>query len=151
MYPPLSAKGFLAKWLSVKGVEGGGDPFNGQNPLSSFWKLPLVLPLFIIVLYLVFFSFLTWYHPPPRHQPDLIWSWQSASFSHSWLKMIHGCSCDHIKLVVCCCLTPARPRGDQTAAAIILYCCVTPGRGDRTICLNTMVAGKLWKEKTVEP
>ena len=27
-YPPLSAKGFLAKWFSVK------------NPLSSFWKRP---------------------------------------------------------------------------------------------------------------
>ena len=41
MYPPLSAKGFLAKWFSVKGV-GGGYPLNGQNPLSSFWQVPLV-------------------------------------------------------------------------------------------------------------
>ena len=39
--PPLSAKGFLEKWLSVKGVGGGGRyPLNGQNPLSSFWKVP---------------------------------------------------------------------------------------------------------------
>ena len=39
--PPLSAKGFLAKWFSVKGVGGGGDPLNEKNPLKRFWKLPL--------------------------------------------------------------------------------------------------------------
>ena len=36
--PPLSAKVFLGKWLSVKGVP---HPLNGQNPLSSFWQVPL--------------------------------------------------------------------------------------------------------------
>ena len=39
--PHLSAKGFLEKWFSVKGVGEGGYPLNGQNLLSSLWKLPL--------------------------------------------------------------------------------------------------------------
>ena len=38
--PPISAKGFLEKWFSVKGVGGGGDPLNGQNPLKRFWQVP---------------------------------------------------------------------------------------------------------------
>ena len=41
--PPLSAKGFLAKLLSVKGV---GYPLNGQNPLKRFWQLPLFKEVF---------------------------------------------------------------------------------------------------------
>ena len=31
-----SAKVFLGKLLSVKGVGGGGYPLNGQNPLKRF-------------------------------------------------------------------------------------------------------------------
>ena len=40
--PPNSAKGFLAKWLSVKGVGGGACPLNGKNPLKRFWQVPLL-------------------------------------------------------------------------------------------------------------
>ena len=37
--PPLNGKSLCSKKLSRK---GGVPPLNGQNPLSSFWKVPLL-------------------------------------------------------------------------------------------------------------
>ena len=83
-------------WWHFNLMEKAIFGFKLEQPCQIHLVLVWPFLISILVLHLVFFSFLTWYHPPPRHQPDLIWSWQSASFSHSWLKMIHGCSCDHI-------------------------------------------------------